>query len=34
MFCVPVKNGWHLLQTSTRIESVVDPTVNSLPQTQ
>src|SRR6188508_3341693 len=34
MFCVPVKNGWHLLQTSTRIDSAVEPTVKVLPHTQ
>jgi hypothetical protein len=32
MFCVPVKNGWHLLQTSTWMASDVEPTVNVLPQ--
>jgi hypothetical protein len=31
MFCVPVKNGWQLLQTSTRSSGRVDPTVHSRP---
>ena len=31
MFCLPVKNGWQLLQTSTRSESRVEPTSNSMP---
>src|SRR5688572_8147121 len=31
MFCVPVKNGWQLLHTSTRNSGRVDPTVHSVP---
>jgi len=32
MTCLPVKNGWQLLQMSTRSSGRVDPTVNSVPQ--
>ncbi len=30
--CLPVKNGWQLLQTSTRSSGRVEPTVHSVPQ--
>ena len=29
--CLPVKNGWQLLHTSTRSSGRVDPTVHSVP---
>jgi hypothetical protein len=32
--CSPLKNGWHLEQTSVRITGTVDPTVHVLPQAQ
>jgi hypothetical protein len=31
-FCLPVKNGWHLEQISTRMSFLVDPTSTTLPQ--
>jgi hypothetical protein len=34
MFCVPVKKGWQFEQTSTRIDSEVDPTMNVVPHAQ
>ena len=33
-FCLPVKNGWHWEQISTRISFFVDLVVNVLPQAQ
>ena len=33
-FISPVKNGWHLLQISTWISCIVEPTLKVLPQTQ
>lgn len=33
-FSLPVKNGWHLLQISTEISGLVEPTINLLPQAQ
>ena len=33
-FCLPVKNGWHLEQISTRSSFLVEPVVQVSPQAQ